>query len=307
VKQQLFKLFSQVVQPLIGTKISRYRLPRKSYQYIYKLLSPDGIVLRQIHENQMYIDTRDKGIAPSLLLTGMYEPFATKVFMQLVGPGMTVFDVGANIGYYTLLAARIVGESGSVYSFEPDPENYKILVKNIGLNRFVNVVPIQKALSNASGTQQMYKDKDNWGMVSFSEKNVSLEANSYVTETTTLDNFIQQVSHVDIIKLDIEGAEGHVIAGGKKLLSLHSPVVLMEFIPTNLKNVGTSPPELLEKITQLGYLALMIDEREKATIPISFPDLLKQFDNPTRAKQSVNLVLYKARTIPDALILQKAS
>ena len=303
MKNLFFAFLRATVKPLIGTKISRYGIFRKPYQYIYNLLRPRGTVLRHIQGNQMYINTDDQGIAPSLLLTGVYEPYETQLFAQILKPGMVVFDIGANIGYYTLIAAKIVGASGLVYAFEPDPENYELLVKNIKLNGFTNVVPIPKALSNTSGKQRMYKDGNNWGMVSFSAKNVSTKSRAFDTETATLNEFEQTVSKLDIIKMDVEGAEGHVITGGQELLSKYAPVIFMEFIPASLKNTGTSPDELIESVANLGYTALLINEKDGCVIPISYSDLLSRFNDPILPIQSANIALHREHIAFDAAML----
>ncbi|GAI28794.1 unnamed protein product [marine sediment metagenome] len=76
-----------------------------------------------IQGNKMYVNTDDRGFAPILLVDGVWEKYKTEVFKQMVKEGMVVVDIGANIGYYTLIGAELVGESGIVYAFEPEPSN----------------------------------------------------------------------------------------------------------------------------------------------------------------------------------------
>lgn len=85
-------------------------------------------------------------------LFGVVEPLATHMFTEHIQPGNTVIDIGANIGYYTILAAQIVGETGKVYAFEPEPKNLTLLKKNVEHNNLTNVVLANKAVSNANGS-----------------------------------------------------------------------------------------------------------------------------------------------------------
>jgi len=88
--------------------------------------------------------------------TGTYEPVITNLFERLIEPGMVVADVGAHIGYFTLLATRQVDSTRKVYTFEPAPSNYDLLLKNIALNGYENIVPVPKAVSNSDGTAHFF-------------------------------------------------------------------------------------------------------------------------------------------------------
>src|SRR5665647_859266 len=87
---------------------------------------------------------------------GDYESAKTEVFVKSLHTGDVAIDVGAHIGYYTLLAARQVGENGRIFAFEPDPNNYEVLVKNVNLNNYKNVVPIKKAVTNKTGSTKLF-------------------------------------------------------------------------------------------------------------------------------------------------------
>ncbi|MDQ3242738.1 MAG: FkbM family methyltransferase [Gemmatimonadota bacterium] len=108
----------------------------------------------------MYLDPVD-----SLLLSmrGIYEPAETALVQQLVGPGSTVLDIGANIGYYTLQFAELVGASGRVIAFEPDPANFELLARNTQLNGYLNVTLVQRAASNTAGILNLHRSITNWG------------------------------------------------------------------------------------------------------------------------------------------------
>ena len=89
-------------------------------------------------------------------MDGVNEKYETELFKKMVQDGMVVVDIGANIGYYTLIAAKLVGNKGIVYAFEPEPSNYELLCQNIAINGYTNVVPIEKAVSKTSGKTKLY-------------------------------------------------------------------------------------------------------------------------------------------------------
>ena len=92
----------------------------------------------------------------NLFACGVYEPLETRIFKRLINRNDVVFDVGANIGYYTLIATKLVGEKGRVFAFEPEPTNFSLLEKNVKLNGYKNVVLMQKAVLNKTGKTKLY-------------------------------------------------------------------------------------------------------------------------------------------------------
>src|SRR5262249_42101912 len=108
----------------------------------------------------MYLDARD---SLDLSLNHVYEPFETELVQSLVHENDTVVDVGANIGYYTLIFARLVGPRGRVFAFEPDPGNFALLKKNVEANRYKNVVLVNAALSDEPATLKLYLSEENRG------------------------------------------------------------------------------------------------------------------------------------------------
>ena len=140
---------------------------------LYDKVRPKGIILlTNIQGNKIYVNTNDKSISARLLMEGRIEKYETELFKKIVKKGMVVVDIGANIGYYTLIAAKLVGENGIVYSFEPEPNSHKFLCKNVEINNYTNVVPIKKAVSNKNGEVNLWFEKERIANPSFSKKNV---------------------------------------------------------------------------------------------------------------------------------------
>jgi FkbM family methyltransferase len=118
-----------------------------------------------VHGHRMLLHdfARDKWISPYLAAGRLFEPFETEWLENLVRPGDTVFDIGAHIGFYTLLLARLVGPAGKVLAFEPDPANFALLQQNVVLNRYANVALYNLALSSQAGSAALFLSGDNAG------------------------------------------------------------------------------------------------------------------------------------------------
>ena len=264
-----------------------------------RMRKQEGVVLVSCQGNQMYVDARDIGIASSLLTRGCYEEYETELFRRSIGPGMIVVDVGANIGYYTLIAAKETGEGGKVYAFEPESHNYELLVKNIDANGYRNVVPIRKAVSNRTGCAKLFLDKINLGAHSFAEDNL-VPGNAIgrsgilEVETVALDHFIPD-GRVDIIKIDTQGAEGLVLEGARNILRTSSNLkIFMEFWPAGLRSVGSDPLPLLNEVQDYGFKIRLIDEKRRLTEDVELDKVLELCQEPAKGRWGhVNLLMEK--------------
>jgi FkbM family methyltransferase len=167
---------------------------------------------------------------------------------------MTVMDVGANWGLYSLLISRAVGPSGKVYAFEPVPEIFARLKERIALNNATNVIPVPIALSDEKGVAKMSIK----GMSSSLFRRVSDEFVEVQVER--LDDFVERekIERVDAIKIDVEGAELKVIRGADKTIRRDKPILMVEIQAATLQAAGTTPEELFETIVSYGYNAFAI-------------------------------------------------
>ena len=185
---------------------------------------------------------------------GLYEPDLTALFEDTVKQGMTVVDVGANVGYYSLIGSRLVGSSGRVYSFEPDPRNFAYLQRNLETNGCKNAVPVRKAVSHSTGSATFVVDRH--GAEGHLASPSRASSATTEVETVSLDDFFaaQGWPAVDVIKMDIEGGEPAALHGMSGLAH-RSPrlQVVMEFNLPSLQRAGTSREALVDLLEQLGF------------------------------------------------------
>jgi FkbM family methyltransferase len=184
-----------------------------------------------------------------------WEPHNDRhVFVSHLREGMTVMDVGANWGLYSLLISRAVGPSGKVYAFEPVPEIFARLKEHIALNNATNVIPVPIALSDEKGVAKM---SVRGGGSSFFRH----LSNEFVeVQVERLDDFVERegIERVDAIKIDVEGAELKVIRGADKTIRRDKPILMVEIQAATLQAAGTTPEELFETIVSYGYNAFVI-------------------------------------------------
>lgn len=165
---------------------------------------------------------------------GFFELETQRVVAQEVKRGCRVYDCGANIGYYSGIFAKLVGEHGMVVAFEPSPENLSCLKKIAELNGLKNITVVPKAVWRRGGIARFHRDLENKSAVTDhlegalgdrADKGAPMEV-----ETVSLDQYVYEEGNPipDFIKIDVEGSEGAVLAGAKRLLSEHAPTVLIE-------------------------------------------------------------------------------
>jgi FkbM family methyltransferase len=180
-----------------------------------------------------------------------------------------VVDVGAQFGWYTLIAAKRVGARGRVWSFEPVPSNFDLLVQNIVLNGVQDIVcPVQKAIGSSCGVFELtiYAESDAHG--AWARSGVPVKG-VIMVECVTLDDCLRD-KHVDVIKMDIEGAEPFALDGAVRTIERAERMVLIaELNPELLRRAGVEPRDYLRQLRQLGFDISIIDEKGRRLRPLS--------------------------------------
>jgi FkbM family methyltransferase len=297
MQKQIYSLFLKASDALSDKGITNIPGLTGLHKALYRIIEPKGIIQIHVQGSKMYVNSRDKAIVHSLITKGIWEEFETELISKLIKPGDTVVDIGANIGYYTLIAAKTVGNDGRVYSFEPEPNNYELLVKNVKINDYTNAITVQKALSNKRGKLTLFMDKTNFGAHSLSQKNIISQKGGFVTvETTTLDDFFgnfEKDSKIDFIKMDAEGAEGLIVEGAQGILKQNKIKILMEFWVYGLKNLGTDPSELLHDLQDRGFKIKLIDDKKRCLRQTEIKDIVQMCQNTSKGMVEINLLLEK--------------
>jgi FkbM family methyltransferase len=252
------------------------------YRRLEGRLLPCSRKLVEVNGSKMLLQTKNiDGIERCLIYDGVYEGVTTSVLKKYLKPDMTFVDVGANIGYYTLLGAR---RGGLVYAFEPEEKNFKDLIGNTRRNNFTNVIPLQKAVGSECGSVTLYVSSEESGEHSVVLKRHCNEMRKI--EMVTLD---RTVSHVDILKIDTEGNDYNVLLGAKRLLE-NCSLLITEFWPEGIIKSGHTCEEFWSLVASYFPHIQIADEVEKVLVEESLEEAIKRAGDH---KMSVNLVCTK--------------
>ncbi len=204
----------------------------------------------------LYLPANSNFIGPEVV-AGTYEPETVRLLQELLHPGMVMVDLGAHIGYFSLIAAKWVGPSGQVYAFEPQPKLFDLLVRNIEANAFRNFVrPINKAVSNAKGPRTLLLSEKDDGEASFYHTPGVTPSRTAIVETTTLDGFFAAEGWppVHVMKADIGGSEKAALEGMRELSNRNSQLkLIIELCPSSQTAAGFRPEEMVEVLHALGF------------------------------------------------------
>jgi len=179
-------------------------------------------------------------------------------------PGLTVVDVGANVGDVAAVAAECVTARGRVIAFEASPENAARLRE---LFRHMPYVEVHHAaVTDAPGTLTLHLDAKSSKRHSLFEDAVSVRGESVTVPAVTLDAICADVRRVDFLKIDAQGAEARILAGARRLLERDRPVILFELWPKGMAAAGSSPADVFSLLDSLGYrsVRLSVKGRQKS-------------------------------------------
>lgn len=240
----------------------------------------------------LVVPTNDITIVPSLI-SGEYEQSELDEFGKLLRPGMTVLDIGSNIGVYAVLAAKAVGKKGKVYACEPIDDNINFLKKNVACNKVDDKVEIvEKAVGAKDGSIRIYLEEGSIGTHSAGLKSrggTSLKFKDVAC--ISIDSLVkkEKIKRVDLVKIDVEGYESKVIEGMAKTIKSSSPVIFMEFSTTMIEQCGDSPISFAKQIFSLYKHVYIISERTgKISKVVQANDLI---DLSSREFTGANIIL----------------
>jgi len=235
---------------------------------------PDRVSLHVHGETDRYISRR-------LREDGIWEPYETTLVLAALQPGDVFVDVGANIGYYPVIAAGRVGRDGAVFAFEPDPDNFRLLRQNLQLNGCSDCVSAFEAgLSDQTLSGQLFLSEDNAG-----DHQVFACGTDRRSLSVSLhhggDFLRDRLQRIDLLKIDVQGAEYAVMSGLLPLLRTlpEVPRIIIELTPLSLRQAGSSGRQLVELLATLGQPLWIIDHLEHRLAACGAPELAQWCDD----------------------------
>jgi FkbM family methyltransferase len=228
----------------------------------------DAVECVQCRDFVIYASRGDP-IGQELIQTRRYEPNVTRALSSVLKPGMSLLDIGANIGYFTLLGAFIIGNTGRVIAIEPSPDKIKLLRLSIEANGFSNVSVLQCAASDGPG-DLFIETGDRVGFVSRVQSQTSIRVRAI-----PLDDEIRD-QRLDVIKIDIQGFEPRALRGLERTIMSQRPTIVTEFHPAGLRKLlGIQPEAYLSQLVTYGYSLAVIDH-DGSLLPCSnIEDVMK--------------------------------
>ncbi len=280
-KVMISKVFQSITNHFPTGRIHSSKTARNVYRILFHLLPAQGRIATRTTEYRMWFRRGNRDLAYYIALKRPWEPFETNVLKSHLKPGMSVLDIGANIGHYTLVASRIVGAKGSVYSFEPVPVHFEDLNENLKLNGLSNVKTFNAALSDQDGELTIYEDANNPGGHSAALSNTEKRGTARKVKACKLDTFAEEFDgefRPHLMKIDTQGSEYRIVMGGYKTIKKHRPIILFEFWPYGMKNCGCSAMELLGALGAIGYKFHTVDEHSKTVQERTEAEILQSLD-----------------------------
>jgi FkbM family methyltransferase len=209
-----------------------------------------------------------EGIDLAIFLFGRFERDTAQTLARLTKAGAVVFDIGANIGAHTLPLARLVGAGGEVHAFEPTDYAFGKLRRNLQLNSLIEprVVAVQAKLGRSGGCRSSGEIYSSWKVIGNEprhSKHLGIAQSTSGAINLSLDDYCRanNIARVDLIKLDVDGFESEVIAGGLDVLQRDRPVICLELAPYVLEERGSSLDELLSLLASRGYKLTTLTEQ----------------------------------------------
>jgi FkbM family methyltransferase len=271
----LINALRKFIQPWRGKGLGKRKAAKIGYSFFAALFNPI-----EVQGHRMFINPKDDVLG--VLLDPYYEKEVGEVVQKEVKKGDVVADLGAHIGFYTLMMAKLVGKEGKVYAFEPDPVNFSFLKKNVERNGYKNVVLFQKAVSNETGKGNLYigKARSLDRIYPFEGQQGSLEI-----ERVRLDDVIQE--KLGFIKMDVEGAEGLALQGMKRILDSPSLKMVLEINPSMEEEAGTNYLDVLQLLSGFRLHLIKKEGLEEILEAQSF------FETQKALKEGVNVFCIK--------------
>jgi FkbM family methyltransferase len=273
------KAIAQLINSRLVSIETFRKIDFKGKQTISGYLDPNLFPDSSIYSCQdILFDINFQDDIQKYIYLNLYEKLDIKIIEKYVKPGACCFDVGANIGYYSLHMAKAVGSKGRVFAFEPDPANIERLDRNIDLNHQTDVIKTyQLGLSSESTSKTFSRTLDSnsgWGRIGECDD----LPNKLTIQTVSLDDFVatNQIEKVDFLKCDIEGHEFEFLKGAAQTLKAGKvEMILIEYCGYVLEKQGRFVQDYVDVFQSYGYKPFLLNlDRLKVHIPFHTYNLL---------------------------------
>jgi FkbM family methyltransferase len=252
---------SAIARSMLG-RSNRFNNP-SSWQVQF---SKDDVLFQAVEGFELALDKYDHSVSLPIAY-GAYEKHMLSFFDSHLKKGKVALDIGANIGLYTMQFARLVGAGGSVIAFEPNSENCRLLMLSMQRNGFKNIELIPVALSDKRGAN-LFTTAIGTNGTFIDERHDLMSRGCSVVPTLTLDSL--NIENVDLMKLDVEGAEYMVLRGAEKLIERCRPIITTEFSLDMLSRIShISGAEYFAWFAQRGYTPFHIPRESSTLVRIS--------------------------------------
>jgi FkbM family methyltransferase len=219
------------------------------------------VLTATVNGQRLFVDARDLSLSPGIILNGCWEPGVTRALSSLVKPGMTVVEIGANVGYFTTLLGPLVGRQGSVRAFEANPTIFELLTENIDINGLIPFVKAEWMLvCDSCGEREitlLERHRGSGSMLSFSDEFVAMYRDSKSTinvPATTLDEYWRgEARAIDLVKMDAEGSEPMIVDGMRGILAQPHLTLVCEFVKPFFAGREPSAGGFLDVLLAYGF------------------------------------------------------
>ncbi|MBI2730579.1 MAG: FkbM family methyltransferase [Sphingobacteriales bacterium] len=250
---------------IVNSYVQHFTFPKHGWKYFRWFLKKTGIekerfIVKLQDGLRMYVTPADH-IQQYIFWERYYEKPAVMVLKKIIQPDSVFFDIGANSGYYSLIAAN-KAIHGKVYSFEPATRHFQKLLDNIHLNKLSNIKVFNTGIGNKNEKAIFYLSSDENSGMSGLRPAENFSGKTALIEVVRLDDFSEtaSISSVDIIKIDIEGAELNALEGMEKIILKYKPVFFIEMIGNQLHLYNKTIADVFEWLTARGYSAFDIEK-----------------------------------------------
>ncbi len=239
------------------------------------------VLTTTVNGQRLFVDARDLSLSPGLILDGCWEPHVTRALMSLVKTGMTVVEVGANVGYFTTLLGRLVGGQGCVRAFEANPAIFDLLTENIDINGLIPFVRGEPMLvCDTCGEREinlLERHQGSGSMLSFGDEFLALYHDRKTTlavPATTLDEYWRgEARAIDVVKMDAEGSEPMILDGMRGILAQPHLTVVCEFVKPFFAGREPSAQGFLDALLAYGFALCKITDSGEI-VPVSSREVL---------------------------------